>query len=103
MRDAIDPWMLGGALAREKRHGQVEAAPEKVDRAALAHEVRAVVAEDGLDLHQDMPEALRVDRIVGGVDLVDITANGILYLVGQGVDGDLDAQGVQAVHELAVK
>ncbi len=37
------------------------------------------------------------------MDLVHIAANGILYLAGQGVDGDLDAQGAQVGHEFPVK
>jgi hypothetical protein len=46
---------------------------------------------------------LRIERVVGSVHLVDITANGTLHFAGQGVDSDLDAQRMQTVHELPVK
>jgi hypothetical protein len=102
-RHAIGPRSLGGAPTGEERHGEVEAAPEEVDGTALAHKRRAEALHDALGLGQDAPEALGVERVVGGVDFIDIATNGTLHLAGQGVDGDLDTQRVQAVHEFAVK
>src|SRR5207244_6355625 len=101
-RHAIGPWTLWCAPSRKKGECQVEAAPEEVDGTALAQKRRAVALHDGVGLHQYAPEALGVDWVVGGVDLIDITANGILHFAGQGVDGDLDAQGVQAGHAFPV-
>ena len=37
------------------------------------------------------------------MDLIKITADGILHFAGQGVDRDLDAQRVQAVYKLPIK
>src|SRR6266496_3621836 len=102
-RHAIGPWTLWCAPSGKQGERQVEATPEEVDGTALAQKRRAVALHDGVGLHQDAPEALGVDRVVGGVDLIDITANGILHFAGQGIDGDLDAQGVQAGHEFPVK
>src|SRR5947208_2423594 len=70
---------------------------------ALAEKGRTVALQDGVGLHQDAPEALGVDGVVRRVDLIDITANGILHFAGQGVDRDLDPQGMQAGHEFPVK
>src|SRR3989442_4531354 len=102
-RHAIGPWTLWCTPSRKKGECQVEAAPEEVDGTALSEKRRAVALHDGVGLHQDAPEALGVDGVVGGVDLIDITANGVAHFAGQGVDGDLDAQGVQAGHEFPVK
>src|SRR6266700_3523074 len=102
-RHAIGPWTLWCAPSRKKGECQVEAAPEEVDGTALAQKRRAVALHDGFGLHQDAPEALGVDGVVGGVDLIFITANGMLHFARQGVDRDLDAQGVQASHKFPVK
>ena len=58
---------------------------------------------EGARLLQDAPEAVRVERVVRGVNFINIVANGIPYFAGQGVDRDLDAQRVQAVHEFPIK
>src|SRR6266581_9375030 len=102
-RHAIGPWTLWCTPSRKKGECQVEAAPEEVDGTALAQKRRAVALHDGVGLHQDAPEALGIDWVVRGVDFIDITANGMLHFAGQGVDGDLDAQSMQASHEFPVK
>src|SRR5437764_4437594 len=102
-RHAIGTRSLGGAPTGEERHGEVEAAPEELYGTALAHKRGAEALHDGGGLGQDAPEALGVEWVVGSVDLIDIAANGTPHCAGQGVDRDLDAQRVQAVHEFAVK
>ncbi len=74
-----------------------------MDGTALAEERRAIALHEGAGLRQDAPEALGVERVIGGVHLIYVTANGVAHFAGQGVDGDLDAQRVQAVHKFAVK
>jgi hypothetical protein len=44
-----------------------------------------------------------VERVIGGVDLIDITANGVAHFAGQCVNRDLDAQDVQTVHKFPVE
>ncbi len=102
-RHAIGPWTLGCVPSRKEGEGQVEAAPEEVDGTALAQERRAIALHDGLGLHQDAPEAVGVERVIGGVDLIDITANGVAHFAGQGINRDLDAQDVQTVHKFPVE
>src|SRR5258708_3162795 len=81
-RDTIGTRTLWCAPTREHGQCEVEAAPEKVDRTALAEKVRAVALQDGFGLHQDAPEALGVDGVVGGMYLVFITANGMANFAG---------------------
>src|ERR1700737_2641620 len=90
-RHAIGTRSLGGAPTGEEGHGEVEAAPEEVDGTALAHKRGAEALHDGGGLGQDAPEALRVERVVRSVDLIDITANRVAHFARQGVDRDLDA------------
>ena len=99
----IGPWTFRGAPSRKAGHRQVETPPEKMDRAALAQKRGAELLKDLVYLRQDAPEAVSVDGVVGGMDLIFITVNGIANFAGQGVDGDLDAQGLQAGHKLLVK
>ena len=101
--ESRDAWTFRDAPTREERHGQVEGAPKEVNRTALAHKRRAVMLHEGARLLQDAPEAVRVERVVRGVNFINIVANGIQYFAGQGVDRDLDAQRVQAVHEFPIK
>src|SRR5947209_14483022 len=70
LRDAIGTWACRCSPTREKGQCQVEAAPEKLDRAALAGKVRAVVLHNAVRLHQDAPEAVGVDGIIGGMHLI---------------------------------
>src|SRR5439155_23816046 len=51
----------------------------------------------------DAPEAVGVERVIRGVDLIFITANGVVHFAGQGVNRDLDAQDVQTVHKFPVE
>ncbi len=101
--DPISPFALGCASSRKARDRQVETPPEKMDGTALAEKRGAELLEDLVDLHQDAPEALGVDGVVGGVDLIFITANGIAHFARQRVDRDFDPQSVQASHKFPVK
>src|SRR2546423_9245197 len=85
-RHAIGTRSLGGAPTGEERHGEVEAAPDEVHGTALAQKRRAVALHDGGGLGQDAPETLRIERVVGSVDLIVITANTVAHFAGQGRD-----------------
>ena len=52
--DGIGAWPLGRAAAREPGDRQVEAAPEKMDRTALADELAAKRFHHGHDRQQDL-------------------------------------------------
>src|SRR5438105_1894889 len=69
-RHAIGPWTLWCTPSRKQGECQVETAPEEVDGTALAQKRRAVALHDVVGLHQNAPEALGVDGVVGGVDLI---------------------------------
>src|SRR6266516_2924031 len=101
--DPISPFALGCASSRKARDRQVETPPEKMDRTALAEKRGAELLEDLVDLHQDAPEAVGIDGVLGGMHLIFITSNGMLHLTGHRIDRDLDPQGVQAGHEFPVK
>ena len=64
------------APARKARDGQVEAAPEEVDRAALAEEAAAEHFEDAVGADEDPPEGGGGRGVVAGVDGV-VCSNGI--------------------------
>src|SRR5256714_6324785 len=46
-------------------HREIEAAPEEMDRAALAHERAARDGEDAGYVHEDLPKLIRGDRVIG--------------------------------------
>src|SRR5271156_4113819 len=58
-RHEIGAGAFGRALPGEARHRQVEASPEKMDRAALADEVAAKFFKNGIHGNQDAPEGVR--------------------------------------------
>src|SRR5688500_8377316 len=91
------------APAGKARYGQIETAPEKMDRAAFAAELRAELLEDAVALLKDAPEAVRIIGIVSRVFLVFFERNGRVDFVRRGVDLDLNLQFAQRLHHLAVK
>src|SRR2546422_11768575 len=63
-RDPIRPRSLGGAPPGKPGHGQIEAAPEEMNRAALPEKAGAKSSEHVVGLNQDAPEAVGVLGIV---------------------------------------
>ena len=84
--------MLRRGASREARDRQVEAAPEKVDRAHLAHEIGAKFLEQSISLKQRAEEAMRPVGIVLAEGLVAVEVDGFRDFVGHRVDLDLDAE-----------
>src|SRR5579884_1080015 len=103
LRDGISACVCWRAPTREEGQRQIEAAPEKLDRATLADKVRAVLLHDGVRLHQDAPEAIGVDGVIGGMHFILITGDGVLHFARQRVDLDLDAKRAQGGHKLLVE
>ena len=77
---------LVGAFARRRgpagkaRDCMIKAAPPEMNGAHFADEARAKFFEDLVDLHQRLPESIRVFSIVRLVNLILIKANRILNL-----------------------
>ena len=95
--------MLRGAPSGETRHGEIEAAPEKMDRAALATKFRAEFLEDAVGLQENAPETIRVFGIVGGVFVVLIERNGVLHFVRRRGEVRFDVQLPQSAHNGTIK
>src|SRR5262249_9461137 len=83
---------------REARHGEVEAAPEEVDGAALADEAGAERLHDPVGLDEHAPEALGVFGVVGRVSSVLRERDGGVDLVGARVDVDLEVELPKGLH-----
>src|SRR5437879_11780273 len=67
--DPVRPGPLGGAPPRKPRHGEIEAAAEKMDRAARPQKAPAEWPDHGVGLDEDAPEAIGV---LGSVRLVGL-------------------------------
>src|SRR6266568_2324639 len=102
-RHAIGPWTLWRAPSRKKGECQVEAAPEKMDGAALADKSGPECFKDFVRLRQDAPEAVSIFCIIRGMHKIFITADGICHFTWQRVDDHIDIEGAQSFHKLAVK
>ena len=74
-RDAVGAFALGCAASREARHGQVEAAPEKMNGAHFADKGGAELLKNCVYEHQNPPEPVDILRIVRGMLHVLIERN----------------------------
>jgi len=81
-RDGIGAGTFWSAASGEARDREVEAAPIKMNRTALADEASAKFFEDGIYCDQDAPECVRGFGIVGFVRGVFGERNWICYFVG---------------------
>src|SRR5262249_60637242 len=68
--------------AGEARHREIEPAPEKMHRAALAEELASTTGEDALRLQHDSPHAVGVVGIVRVVNRVLLEWNGMRHFDG---------------------
>src|SRR5262249_30628646 len=82
---------------------EIEAAPEEVDRAALADEPRPEDLEDPIHLDQRMPEAARRVRVVCRMPLVLLERGGIRDLVRHGPDANRHAELPERLHDTGVE
>ncbi len=101
--DTVGARALGGQAAGKASHREVEAAPEKVHRAAFADEARPELVEDTIDGDEDLPEFADGLGIVRGVDAVFVKGNGIWYFHGHSPDFDPDSRGLQQRKEFAIE
>jgi hypothetical protein len=95
--------MLRSAPSGESSHGEVEAAPEKMNRTALAAKIRPKLLEDAVALQKDAPEPVRVFGIVGGILLVPLDGNRGIDLVRRRLDLDRQLELAERAHHLVVK
>jgi hypothetical protein len=92
-----------GAAARKAGDGQVQGVPEQVDRALLAAVPTRELLQHGVDPVQDLPEAPHVLGVVGGVLGVVGERGGHWHAVGVLADGNIHAEPVEQLVELAVE
>src|SRR3989442_8401988 len=95
LRHPVRPRPLGGPAPREPRHREIEAAPEKMHRAAFAEKRRAKPLEHVIGLDEDAPVPIRILGIVRSMLLIVREANLVLRLDRHGPDLDAHAQRVE--------
>src|SRR5688572_30015515 len=101
MRDASR--MRRRAPSGETRYGQVETAPEEMDWAAFATELRTELLEDAVALQKHAPETVRVFRVVSGILFVFLEGNRGIDFVRRRVDLNRQFENSQCVDHLAVE
>src|SRR5690349_11755594 len=102
-RNRVRPFTLRRSSAGEARHRQVEAAPEEMDRAALANKSRTKLCEYFVRLLQDAPETVRVFGIIRGVLMILFEGNRIWHFDRDRPDFHLDPKASEHSHHLSVK
>src|SRR5262249_36009255 len=80
------PFARRRGAAGEARDGEIEPAPEKTHRAALAEELASTTGEDALRLQHDSPHAAGVVTIVRVVTRVLLEWNELRHFDGHGPD-----------------
>src|SRR5580700_154953 len=102
-RHCIRPRPLRCATSRKPRNREIEAAPEKVNRAALSNETTAELLEYGVDGYQDAPESVRIFRIVRFVDAILGKRDWVRHLIRRGMDLYVQAERVERAHDIIVE
>src|ERR1700761_4989656 len=95
--------MQGGGPSGKSCTGQIQSAPEELDRAGLSDERRAEVGHDPMRLHQLLPERARRIGIIFGMLIVLSERNSGVHLVGGANDMRFDTQTVERRECLSVK
>src|SRR5580700_3624566 len=101
-RHCIRPRPLRCATSRKPRHREIEAAPEKVNRAALSNETTAELLEYGINGHQDTPESVRILRIVRFVNAILGKWDWVCHFIRRGMDLYVQAERMQRAHDIVV-
>jgi len=101
--NAVGSGPVGGSAAGEARHRQIEAAPEKMDSAALTNEFGAELLEDLFSMGQDVPQPRNILCVVRGVLRVLFKGNGVADFDGYGPDSDINADCLEGIHQFAVE
>src|SRR5271157_2417894 len=101
--DGVGLWSWRSAAAGEARDGQVEASPEKMHWTIFADEAGAEFLEDDVAQNQNLPEAVGVFGIVGGVLGVSLEGDWTRDLDRHGPDSYFYTQRLQGGHELGIE
>src|ERR1041384_1235892 len=101
--DRIGAGALGSATAGEASDCEIEASPEKMDRAAFADEAGPELLEDAVNLNEYAPEAIRVFGVVRAVLFVLGEGNRLDNFIRLRVNVHHDLEGLQRVHHIRVK
>src|SRR6266446_3514804 len=89
--------------SRKTGDREIKTAPEKMDRAALAAEMRTEFFEYAIALRQHAPKTVGVFRIIRSMLLVLFERNRGLNFVRRRVDRSVDLELAQRVHHFAIK
>src|SRR5947209_4283192 len=92
-----------GQPSGKTRAGQVEASPEEMHRAAFADEAGAEFLQDHAGGKQNPPEAPCERGIVRAMPLVPLEWDGLGDFLRFGIDGAVDTEPVQRLHQAVVK
>src|SRR5436305_11300510 len=101
MGDAARMWRRGPA--GKARYREIEAAPEKMDRAALAAETRTKFLENPISLQKHAPEPIGVFRIVSRVFLIAVKRDRLQRFVRLHPDLHFNAEFSQFTHHLVIE
>src|SRR4029077_7872508 len=101
---------MGNAAGMRRRgppgkagYREIEAAPEKMHRTALAAERRATVLENPIRLQEHQPEPIGVFRIVSCAFLIAVERDRFQHFVRPHSDPHFNCELSQFTHHLAVK
>src|SRR5437762_6563129 len=89
--------------AGKARYCEIEATPEKMDRAALAAETRTKFLENPISLQKHAPEPIGVFRIVSRMFLIAVERDRFQSFVRPHSDLHFNAELSQFIHHLAIK
>jgi len=89
--------------AREASHCEIEAAPEKMNRAAFADELRPEFREDALDVQQNSPELLCLLWIIRAMDSILIEGDRVGHFDWHSPNLYVDAIRCQHFHNFLVE
>ena len=91
------------AASGEACHGEVEAAPEKMNRAAFADGTGTEQFEHAIDLHERPPVSMCIFGIIGSMNPILAEADGLRQFIGDFIDRHADAEARETLDQRSEK